>query len=92
MAKFNQNPSIRTELFRTGTAILVAAIPDCKWGVGLGVEDPDVADMNSWRGSNILGQVLMAVRALLVSQYQEEFQNEQSIAERRQQRYAKRCP
>jgi hypothetical protein len=69
----------------------VAATPnDCKWGIGLRLEEPDVANINKWRGSNLLGQVLMAVRTLLASQYSEEFQNEQPISEKRQEKCTKR--
>jgi ribA/ribD-fused uncharacterized protein len=86
LAKFSQNPTLRTELFRTGSATLVSATDDCKWGIGLPLDDPNVADMNKWRGSNLLGQVLMAVRTLLASQYPDEYQNEQLVTEKRQER------
>lgn len=89
MAKFEQNPSLRRELFRTGQATLVAAIPDCRWGVGLEIDDLSLSDPTKWEGSNLLGQVLMAVRTLLASQYIDEYQNEQMVAEKRQQKCIK---
>jgi hypothetical protein len=89
MAKFGQNPSLRRELFRTGHATLIAAIPDCRWGVGRSIDDPKLTDASEWRGFNLLGQVLMSVRTLLASQYIDDFQNEQVNAEKRQKKAIK---
>ncbi|KAI6226893.1 NADAR domain-containing protein [Aphelenchoides besseyi] len=86
MAKFEQNPLLRTELFRTGNATLVCASPDSRWGVNLEMSDPNCANPANWRGQNLHGQILMAVRAALAAQYASEFIEEQTIAERRQKR------
>jgi predicted NAD-dependent protein-ADP-ribosyltransferase YbiA (DUF1768 family) len=40
---------------------------DRKWGIGLGMRNADALDRKKWRGSNILGQVLMDVRDELES-------------------------
>ncbi|KAI6191196.1 NADAR domain-containing protein [Aphelenchoides bicaudatus] len=92
LAKFSQNPTLRTELFRTGSATLVFATEDdCKWGIGLCLDDSDLADVNNWKGSNLLGQVLSAVRSVLAAQYHEDFRNEQLVVEKRQLKYAQKC-
>ena len=67
MAKFGQNPKLRRILLDTGTRTIVEAAPqDRKWGVGLNVAD--VLAGRKWRGSNLLGQALMNVRARLSAQ------------------------
>ncbi|CAD5229021.1 unnamed protein product [Bursaphelenchus okinawaensis] len=83
MAKFDQNKELRHELFKTGNATLVEASPmDCRWGVGLGMENHDVANQAKWRGQNLLGQVLMGVRTSLAAQYPDEFESTKPAAER----------
>ena len=63
-AKFQQNPSAKTYLLSTGNSELVEASPTDKiWGIGLGKEDPRIHDRNNWKGLNLLGKVLMRVRA-----------------------------
>ncbi|KAL7750582.1 hypothetical protein RI367_003923 [Sorochytrium milnesiophthora] len=62
-AKFGQNAELRDLLLGTNDATLVEASPsDRIWGVGLGVNDKRVQDPTQWRGSNLLGESLMAVR------------------------------
>lgn len=39
------------------------------------MDDPDVADESRWRGSNLLGHLLMNVRTKLASEYSEEFES-----------------
>ena len=63
VAKFSQNEALGDYLLRTGETELVEASPyDRIWGVGLAENDPRIADRSKWRGENLLGQVLMAVR------------------------------
>lgn len=63
MAKFTQNVELREELISTGNAVLVEASPkDRVWGIALFADDPDAFDMNKWKGENLLGFALMAVR------------------------------
>ncbi len=62
-AKFLQNPDILKTLLGTGNAILAECAPgDTKWGIGVGLDDPDVSDASKWRGQNLLGRILMEVR------------------------------
>jgi ribA/ribD-fused uncharacterized protein len=69
LAKFQQNPVLAQQLLETGDRILVEASPyDRIWGVGLGEKDPRALDPNKWRGQNLLGKVLMRVRAVLRGQ------------------------
>lgn len=65
-AKFGQNAGLRRRLLDTGEAILAEANPkDFIWGIGLSENDPAALDPAKWQGTNLLGQVLMAVRAEL---------------------------
>lgn len=61
--KFSQHPCLREFLLRTGTQVLVEASPtDRIWGIGLSAGDPDINNPNRWKGANLLGFALMAVR------------------------------
>lgn len=67
LAKFTQNPGALRQLKATVPAMLVEANPrDWIWGVGLGMDDPDVQTPSLWKGENLLGRVLTAVRDGLV--------------------------
>lgn len=62
--KFMQNPELAEELLATGSSVLAEASPfDHVWGVGLRADDPAFSDPTKWKGSNLLGRVLMRVRA-----------------------------
>lgn len=64
--KFGQNPDLLKMLLDTGDKVLVEASPyDTVWGVGLGEDDPLILDPANWRGKNLLGFALMAVREKL---------------------------
>jgi len=66
LAKFSQNEYLKELLFDTDSRFIVEASPsDQIWGVGLGEKDPAILDESKWRGSNLLGHVLMAVRTSL---------------------------
>ncbi len=67
-AKFSQNPDLSTYLINTGTRDLGEASLDPFWGVGLSLNNKDIAKKELWTGKNVLGKVLMAVRADLVAQ------------------------
>lgn len=61
--KFMQNNALRNFLLSTGDKVLVEASPtDRVWGIGLGKNNPDALDPQKWRGQNLLGFTLMAVR------------------------------
>lgn len=65
--KFNQTPKLRSALLATGTTIIAEASPvDRIWGIGLTAEDPLAQDVSTWQGQNLLGKVLMRVRARLL--------------------------
>lgn len=62
-AKFSQNAGMALALIETGTATLVEASPvDTIWGIGMDDKHPTVTDPSTWRGTNLLGHALMAVR------------------------------
>jgi ribA/ribD-fused uncharacterized protein len=66
LAKFSQDPSLRSYLLGTGSRVLVEASPlDRVWGIGLEASDPRASDPSSWQGLNLLGEALMEVRATL---------------------------
>ena len=65
-AKFSQNAGLRKKLLATGDMVLAEAnAKDIFWGIGLSEDDPDVQNPEKWKGKNLLGEVLMDVRAKL---------------------------
>lgn len=66
IAKFSQNRTIANELLATGVKRLANANPkDRIWGIGLSASAPTATDPASWKGINLLGQILEDVRAQL---------------------------
>lgn len=64
--KFSQNKELKEILFATENTILVEASPtDFLYGIGLGMEDPNLANKDFWRGENLIGIILMHVRNVL---------------------------
>lgn len=67
-AKFAQHPELGAYLLGSGGRVLVEASPrDTVWGIGLAEGDPAARDVWRWRGANLLGFALMAVRADLAA-------------------------
>lgn len=64
--KFSQHHDLRDRLVATGNKILAEASPvDLVWGVGFKDSDDRILDTANWTGKNLLGQVLMSIRALI---------------------------
>ena len=62
MHKFQQNDGLRAELLATEGAELIEASPfDDRWGAGKTANK--ILDGERWHGKNLLGRILMAVRA-----------------------------
>ena len=68
LAKFDQHDDLRGYLLGTAPKVLVEASPvDRIWGIGLAADDPKAQAPSEWRGTNLLGFALMAVRDELAS-------------------------
>ena len=66
MAKFSQNEDLRKALLDTGDAFLVECSPrDHIWGIGLSLDNDAWHNIDNWKGQNLLGYTLMAVRERL---------------------------
>ena len=62
-AKFTQNAELLEQLLATTGTTLVEASPyDKIWGIGLDAKDPRAADPTQWKGLNLLGKILTALR------------------------------
>jgi len=62
-AKFTQNAELLAQLMATRGTTLVEASPyDKIWGIGLAATDPRAQDRATWRGQNLLGQILTELR------------------------------
>jgi ribA/ribD-fused uncharacterized protein len=67
-AKFTQNPALLDALLATaGTALVEASPYDKIWGIGLGANDPRAQDPKQWKGQNLLGKLLTALREELLA-------------------------
>ena len=62
-AKFEQNPTILKLLVSTGEKGLVECAYDRLWGNGIPLQDENCLDNDKWSGDNLLGTILMRVRA-----------------------------
>ena len=63
LSKFKQNSYLAQVLESTGEDTLVEANPhDSVWGIGLGLDNPNVFNQREWKGNNQMGDILMAVR------------------------------
>ena len=66
LAKFSQHEPLKQYLLGTGDRVLVEASPhDRIWGIGIAESDPAAQNPYDWKGLNLLGFALMAVREQL---------------------------
>lgn len=67
MEKFSQNEQLKKKLFDTYPNTLVEASPkDTIWGIGLSEKDRRAWNRETWRGQNLLGEILTNVRDKLL--------------------------
>ena len=65
-AKFSQNNDLRNKLMSTSGKLLAEASPRDKiWGIGLDAATAQRIDCADWPGQNLLGEILVDVRAIL---------------------------
>ena len=65
-AKFSQNEGLKAKLKATDNSILAeCAVKDRIWGIGLSMNNPDMLQIDKWKGQNLLGYALMMVRERL---------------------------
>ena len=68
LMKFEQNPELAEFLINQTEPLIAEASPyDSYWGIGLGIFHPSAGQPEQWRGSNVLGEVLMEVRSRLTT-------------------------
>ena len=68
---------MKRALFATYPRTLVEASPrDRLWGIGLGAMNPKAQDPTQWRGKNLLGKTLTAVRDKLMEDVSENREEE----------------
>ena len=65
LAKFDQNPKLKTILLNTKDKILVECSLDRVWGTGCPLSQPDCLDTENWESPGLLGKLLMTVREKL---------------------------
>jgi len=66
--QFSQNPYLKSFLLSTAGTVLAEASPlDTKWGIGLTQDHPHAKRRKMWKGTNLLGEVLMEVRDELLA-------------------------
>lgn len=64
--QFSQNEELKQQLLWTHPKTLVEASPyDQIWGIGLSEDDPKAWNKLTWRGKNLLGEILTTVRERL---------------------------
>jgi ribA/ribD-fused uncharacterized protein len=68
VSKFTQDDFSLKCLLDTGDATIVEASPyDKVWGIGMDKNDPRAIYPDKWDGLNLLGNVLMKTRAIIVN-------------------------
>lgn len=73
LSKFSQNKKLKEQLLRTFPRTLVEASPmDRIWGIGLAKDDHRAWNKQTWRGQNLLGEVLTRVRNNIMEEQGQE--------------------
>lgn len=68
--KFTQNDDLKEALLATrGTTIVEASPYDNIWGIGLKEDDPKAQQRSTWKGKNLLGEILTELRIELMGEY-----------------------
>lgn len=68
--KFNQNPELISALVDTiGTTLVKVASDDKIWGIGLSKNDLDAKQRETWKGKNLLGEILTLLRMEFIGIY-----------------------
>ena len=63
--KFSQNQHLAEHLTNRTHRIIAEASPtDAYWGIGVGMYSPEAATPVGWRGSNVMGKLLMELKEL----------------------------
>ena len=71
LQKFLQNPELAEKLVETGEQMIAeCAVKDRIWGIGLSMQDEERFCADKWKGQNLLGKILMQVRAEISVQNQ----------------------
>lgn len=64
--KFSQNEDLKELLLLTASMEIVEASPvDLIWGIGMGLDNPNLLDRKLW-GQNLLGKAIVQARALIL--------------------------
>ena len=61
LAKFTQHQNLNY-LIRKNNNYVEASPYDKIWGIGMGIEHPDINDESKWKGQNLLGKALDRVQ------------------------------
>ena len=67
LLKFSQDENLMKMLIDTYPKIIVEASPyDVIWGIGMNANEEGINDEKNWRGTNLLGKVLMEIRDICI--------------------------
>ena len=67
VAKYSQNPELLKLLLEAPASFVEASPEDDVWGIGMGMDDPDITDPSKWRGQNLLGQAIAEARRRILA-------------------------
>jgi ribA/ribD-fused uncharacterized protein len=70
LCKYQQDKRLQEKLIDPkfdGKTFVEASPTDRIWGIGLGENDPNIDDETNWKGKNLLGKAITAVRKTIIS-------------------------